>query len=210
MSLSTSSPHPVDPPVVADAESGTTDEMRRRLQTGVGLAAVNDRGLLNIRGRAAPALLQGHYGVDLHGVGVVQPVPDGVLACLRPDGFVLLTPTIHAAQAALEATAGAGLLTLTDLTHGRSFMLLAGRHATDVLAKVCALDFSDRQFPDCHAAQTVLAKVRALIIRVDAEGVPAYSLIVDRSLGPYVWGVVAAAQEFGGFTMQAAALQTSG
>jgi sarcosine oxidase, subunit gamma len=90
-------------------------------------------------------------------------------------------------------------VTLTDITHGRAGIALVGTQARDVLAKVCGLDFSDRTFLDKHAAQTSLAKVRALIIRDDEDSLPIYKLFVDRSLASYVWDVVYdAAQEFGG------------
>lgn len=42
-------------------------------------------------------------------------------------------------------------------------------HAADVLAHLCALHFSDRTFPDHHAAQTSLAKVAAYVWAVMAD-----------------------------------------
>jgi heterotetrameric sarcosine oxidase gamma subunit len=75
-----------------------------------------------------------------------------------------------------------------DLTHGRGHMLLYGAHAADVLAKVCGLDFDN--FPNNTCAQTSLAKVKTLIVRLDEGQTQAYHLIVDRSLAAYVWDVV--------------------
>lgn len=89
----------------------------------------------------------------------------------------------------LREASGSAHVTITDLTHGRGQFRLSGPRAVEVLHKSCALDFSDSAFPNLHAAQTGLAKVHALIVRLD-ESTPAYYLAVDRSLAAYVWEAV--------------------
>jgi heterotetrameric sarcosine oxidase gamma subunit len=132
-------------------------------------------------------------------IGAVRTTEDGLLVRLRRDEFVLLTNEGEAVLNRFTALIAGQPITLTDITHGRCGMLLVGAHAADVLPKVCGLNFSERQFSNWHAAQTSLAKVRTLIVRVDLDGTPAYGLFVDRSLGAYVWEIVSdAAQEFGG------------
>jgi heterotetrameric sarcosine oxidase gamma subunit len=150
------------------------------------------RALLDLRGDAAPALRRVF--------GTVPAAPGGVLvdqtrtvACLRPDH--LIAATGHGDAAALAADLRGGgrdhPITLTDNTHGRGVLRLSGPRAADVLPKLCGLDFRERAFPDLHAAQTSYAKVKALLIRQDVGGYPAYLIVIDRSHAQYVWDVTA-------------------
>ena len=202
MTLPTHSQIPIAAPLAGTASASGEKRQISHLGESVGLTIIADQGLLHIRGQDSRAMLQTVYGVEMTTVGSVARVSDGPLACLRSDEFVLVTPDIHDALTRLQSAASANLFTLTDITHGRSIILIAGARATDVLAKVCGLDFSEKAFPDMHAAQTMLAKVRALIIRVDRDQAPAYHLIVERSLAEYVWEILQdAAQEFGSFML---------
>jgi heterotetrameric sarcosine oxidase gamma subunit len=139
-------------------------------------------GLLHIRGRLPSPIESMAIGQVMHG-------SDGLRARLRRDEFIVLTTNTDAAEKTYAKDAH---ITLTNITHGRCVMRLAGARVNEVLAKVCALDFS--KFAPLSAAQTSLAKVRALIVRDDSG---AYHISVDRSLGAYVWDVLAdAAREF--------------
>jgi sarcosine oxidase subunit gamma len=110
---------------------------------------------------------------------VGTPSPSAQIARLTNDQFLVgLTPP----------TGEPMLPQAEDLTHGRGHMLLFGMRAADALAKLCGLDFD--AFPNNTCAQTSLAKVKTLIVRLDEGGAPAYHLIVDRSLAAYVWDVV--------------------
>ncbi len=162
----------------------------------VGMAALV-RGLLHVRGYDGEAVLSRAYALPILNVGDVAVVDGGLAVRLRRDEFLLVVEDVHVAMAHVEKAAAGARITLTDVTHGRAGIALVGERARHVLAKVCALDFSDRAFPSRHAAQTSLAKVRALIIRDDLDAIPAYQLYVDRSLAAYVWDVVRdATQEF--------------
>lgn len=143
--------------------------------------------LLHIRGKAAAQILN----ADSLAIGSTVEITDGLLVRLRRDEFVLLSADVRAANEHVTRQIGELHVTVTDITHGRGSITLGGHRALDVLAKVCALDFADSKFPNHHAAQTSLAKVRTLIIRDDMRETPAYHIIVDRSLVAYVWDVVA-------------------
>ncbi len=148
-------------------------------------------GLLHIRGKAAEQVLN----AAAMAVGDVLKTDEGLLVRLRRDEFVLLTEEVNAATERIAQQIGDQHVTLTDITHGRGGMTLSGKRVNDVLAKVCALDFG--KFVNYHAAQSSLAKVRALIIRHDGGDLPTHHIIVDRSMAAYVWDVVwDAAQEF--------------
>src|SRR5688572_22098023 len=188
--LSTFSDLPIASPltgILPDQSADFTDST-------LGLTEISERALLHIRGDNAAAVLQ---VADMK-LGDVAEWQDGMIARLRRDEFILLTRTPRESFARIENMLGEQRVTLTDITHGRCGLLLVGNHATNVLPKVCGLDFADDQFPNLHAASTSLAKVRTLIIRADIEHTPAYGLTVDRSLARYVWSVVFdAAREFG-------------
>jgi heterotetrameric sarcosine oxidase gamma subunit len=157
------------------------------------LSEITGFTLLHIRGADAEMLLP-QYGMKIGGVASTD---EGMLARLRRDEFVLLSSQGKSALSRLEERINNRSITLTDLTHGRCMLLLVGQDATSVLSRLCALDFSDSAFSGTHAAQTSLAKVRALIIGSDTSPRQTYYLIVDRSLGQYVWDIVIdAMQEF--------------
>ncbi len=152
--------------------------------------------LLHIRGIDAETVL----GQPSMKIGDVVGLPgEGMLVRLRRDEFLLFAVKGQVALNWLKKLTDEQGVTVTDITHGRCTLFLAGIDVKSVLRKVCGLDFSDAAFPVEHAAQTSLAKVRTLIIRRDFGARQAYSLIVDRSLAQYVWDVVFdAMQEFAG------------
>jgi sarcosine oxidase gamma subunit len=86
-------------------------------------------------------------------------------------------------------------VTVTDISHGWADLLLVGPEAPTLLSRMCGLNFSDGNFADLTVQQSSVAKSRQLIIRrdfktQDTQSVPAYSLIGDRSLAAYLWGVL--------------------
>ena len=158
------------------------------------LGEITGRTLLHIRGGESETDAR----QSAQKIGDVMALADGLLARLRHDEFVLFAYDGRASLMRLEMMSASRHVTVTDITHGRCGLLLAGEGAAEVLRKVCGLDFGDKAFPNFYAAQTSLAKVRTLIIRADINDTPAYGLFVDRSLARYVWDVVYdAGQEFG-------------
>lgn len=209
MSLSTHSQQPIAPAVTTEGgDDSTSSQAANRSRNRVSLGIVRDQGMLHIRGREARRVLAQVYDLEETDVGQVRLVADGTLVCLRPDECVLLTSDVQAALKRLKGVSSSRLLTLTDVTHGRAMILITGLRAADVLPKVCGLDFSARRFPDHYAAQTMLAKVRALVIRADSGDLPVYTVVVDRSLATYVWEVVYdATREFSGLILSKDALR---
>jgi heterotetrameric sarcosine oxidase gamma subunit len=179
--------------------TGSAEQARNQ----VGLADATGRGLLRIRGRDVESALRSVWDAGPLATGDVTQVPEGALARLRADELLLmaLTPSteIGALKARIAASPYTGLVTVTDVTHGHGLLQLVGQRAPDVLAKLCGLDFDDAAFPDRHVAQTSLAKIAALILRLDVSGGRAYWMMVERSLAVYVWETVwAAMREFEG------------
>ena len=88
----------------------------------------------------------------------------------------------------LRAKRGTAFVTITDVTQGRSEFRLMGPAAPVVLSTVSGLDFS--KFANGTTQQSSVAKTVQLIIRRDAGGVPAFSIIGARSLGAYLWDIL--------------------
>jgi heterotetrameric sarcosine oxidase gamma subunit len=152
--------------------------------------------LLHVQGSGALDVLAQAFGDGPRLPGAVSDGGTALLAALRTDVAAVLVPPSQAGSIARQMTALAGKqITLLDLSHGRALMALSGPHAAAVLARLCALDFGERAFPNRHAAQTSLAKVRALVVRAGDEATPRYLLAVDRSHGAYVWAALTDAME---------------
>jgi heterotetrameric sarcosine oxidase gamma subunit len=165
-----------DLPYASPLADGPVGPETMRLTDGSG------RRLLDARGRDRPAAL--HDGAAPEAVGEVARVENGLWARLRADRW------FYVADRAGVSVELSGEPNSTDVTHAYGILSLRGARAPDVLASLCALDFDDRAFPDCRAAQTSLAKVPALIVRLDDEA-RAYLILVERSVAVYVWAVIA-------------------
>jgi heterotetrameric sarcosine oxidase gamma subunit len=85
-----------------------------------------------------------------------------------------------------------------DLTHGRALVRLTGAGATDVLARLTAIDLADDFTPDGAALRTSVAGLATDIVRDDRQGTRSYLLHCERSSGQYLFGtLVAAGSDFG-------------
>ncbi|MHB8627399.1 MAG: sarcosine oxidase subunit gamma family protein [Aggregatilineales bacterium] len=212
MSLSTMSNSPIASPLTNAlsrvTKARSVSELAQIALEKVGIAPVNNWYHLHVRGIEAETVLASVFNTSPMAIGAVLMVSDGILVRLRHDEFVLLTTNLKVALERLESKSAESLVTLTDITHGRGVICLCGPRASDVLPKLCGLNFATTKFPDRYATQTRLAKVRTLIMRMDAGRLPAYYLVVDRSLADYVWEVVFdAAQEWGGVILSQDSLE---
>lgn len=87
---------------------------------------------------------------------------------------------------------------LVDLTHVRVMFRLTGDHATDVLARVCALDLGDAMFPNGATARSLVAGVATELVRDDQQGTTSFLIVPSRSFGRYLHSVLLdAGSEFG-------------
>ncbi len=153
---------------------------------GAQLEDWSGRVVVDLRGRTTPAGL-GDVAAP-QDVGNIARLGHGILIRLRPDRWFYVA--LSQSEAARRFADQPDDLTRTDVTHAYGILHLSGARVPDLLAYVCALDFAERTFPDGHAAQTSLAKVPALIVRLDGEE-RAYIILVERSVTAYVWTVIA-------------------
>ncbi len=117
------------------------------------------------------------------------------------EWLVLGTPGTAGSTAERMASrvAGAGeFVSVLDLTHGRALVRLTGSDAARLLAKMCAIDLSDRVTPDGTAFRSSVAKLATDVVRDDVAGELSYLLHVERSSGQYLFdALLDAGAEFG-------------
>jgi len=117
-----------------------------------------------------------------------------------PGEWLLLTPPGTATEVIgwIETVPDEGLVSVVDVTHGRALMRISGARTPDLLAKVCAIDFSEEVTPDGAAFRSSVAKLVTDVVRDDESGVRSYLLHCERSSGQYLFGALLdAGDEFG-------------
>jgi len=149
--------------------------------------------------KAAIAAIQTVTGLKLPdgaGGGVAQP--NKAVFGFAPDRFLVVTQAEGAASellAAIPITLG----TVTELTHGRTALRVAGPKAEWVLAKLFAIDFSQPAFPLGAGRSTMHHDVFAQIQRT---GPDAFDLYVFRSFARSFWTTLLHAAEETGYEVR--------
>lgn len=167
-------------------------------RSGVAICDQTHRRKFRIEGDKAGAILS----ADDLAVHEGKRTTDGHIYRLRSDLFFMW---IQAEEEGLiektfkeKADSTGSLITITDLTHGNAELWLIGPGSTELLNRLCGLDFHDNQFSNGQAKQSSLAKTTQLIIRHDLNNIPAYALIGGRSLAGYLWQTIfEAGEDFG-------------
>ena len=122
----------------------------------------------------------GRAARDAHGTLVVGSGPG--------EWLLLSTPgTSAAVRERVEQIQDEGLVSVFDATHGRALMRITGAKAPDLLAKVCAIDFSEALTPNGGAFRSSVAKLVTDVVRDDLDGERSYLLHCERSSGQYLF-----------------------
>lgn len=80
-----------------------------------------------------------------------------------------------------------------------AWFALTGRHLPDLMAKLCGVDLRPDQFPPGAVVQSSVARVSAIIIHHELEGIPVFYLLSDSSSAEYLWKALQdAMQEYAG------------
>ncbi len=117
-----------------------------------------------------------------------------------PGEWLLLAPpgTSAAVAKRVEEVPDDELVSVFDATHGRAVMRVTGARATDLLAKVCGVDFSEEVTPDGAAFRSSVAKLVTDVVRDDRGAERSYLLHCERSSGQYLFdALIDAGDEFG-------------
>ncbi len=160
----------------------------------VAIADVSAGGKILVEGAQVTALMQGALGVGELDINQGAAFDGGYAYRLREDLFFVSTPPAGEASvlSVLNSAVGdmSGMVTVTDITDGRSELVLIGPYAGELLSMLCGLDLHESKFPDQTAKQTGVAKTGQIVIRRDAADLRRYWLIGARSYGAYLWETI--------------------
>jgi sarcosine oxidase subunit gamma len=93
-------------------------------------------------------------------------------------------------------------------SESHAWFFVTGAQAPAMFAKVCGVDLRPHRFAAGSIAQTSLAKMSAIVIRVDLAGVPAFHVLADSASAEYLWGcLLDAMAEFDGAPVGWAAIR---
>jgi heterotetrameric sarcosine oxidase gamma subunit len=117
---------------------------------------------------------------DAHGTLVVGSGPGEWLLLSAPGTGAAVRE--HVKQIQEEE-----FVSVFDATHGLALVRITGARAPDLLAKVCAIDFSEAVTPNGAAFRSFVAKLVTDVIRDDLDGERSYLLHCERSSGQYLF-----------------------
>ena len=197
---------------VPNVYSSVQDELQIA-QRKVGVADMSQVDKIQVEGDEAAAVLTAALGIPELAIGQVHELSETVaVSRLRRDLFLLIvmaglgndtTAQLRDAVAAQES-----LVTISNLTHGRSVIAVFGPYGDELMSKLSGIDFHEQEFPNMTVKQSSVAKTRQTIIRHDTNGTQTYLLVGGRSLAPYLWGVIMeAGAEYGVAAVGTAAIQ---
>jgi heterotetrameric sarcosine oxidase gamma subunit len=127
---------------------------------------------------------------------VTSPAPEVHIVGWAPDQTLVLGSSSEDAADVVTIAFKRAPVTTVDLSHGFTMFSIRGESAIDALAKVCAVDLSERT-PARTVVRTSVAKVAAGVIKLHSDP-PEFLILCDRSFGRYLFEeMLVAAAEFG-------------
>ena len=80
-----------------------------------------------------------------------------------------------------------------------AWFAVAGTAGPEMFAKLCGVDLRPHKFADLAIAQTSVARLNAIVVRIDRGTVPLFHLLADSAAAVYLLDcLLDAAEEFGG------------
>ena len=122
-----------------------------------------------------------------------------VLARLAHDEALILTESDQAPSVceALEQQADQ-CAHVVDVTSGLAGIRTTGPSGDLLMASVTEVDTSPRALPNMRCAQTKVAEIHAVLLRLDLGSLLSYDLYFGRELGEYMWqALFEAGEEYG-------------
>lgn len=178
---------------IADVYTSPEAEARAAL-AGVGLADVSAATKVGVRGADVTAVVEKVTGQEAPAAGrALRARVDGAEALvsrLAPDEVLVLAAARHqevVADLLTRASEAARCAHVTDLTSTFAAVDVLGPHTVALLEKLVALDLSPAALPALGVVQGELARVRAILLRLDHAGLPAFRALVPRECGAFVW-----------------------
>ncbi|MFQ5660117.1 MAG: sarcosine oxidase [Gammaproteobacteria bacterium] len=199
---------------IAVAEyAGTGDEAGQAVR--LALADLSTLPRTGFKGAGAPGWLeeQGAQVPESPNQSVRQK-DGGVIARLSMEEFLILNSLIPDSTLAIrlqdrrrfESAKEVYVLPRRD---SHCWLALTGTYAGTTLAKICAVDLRLHKFAELEVAQTLIARVNALILRVDLGTTPCFFILCDVSVTEYLWDTMLDAMaEFQGMPVGIMALRS--
>ncbi len=83
--------------------------------------------------------------------------------------------------------------------HSYAWLAVTGEQSSTMFSKVCGVDLRPHKFARGDIAQTSLARINAVIIRVDIGVTPAFYILADSASAEFLWMcLIDAMQEYAG------------
>ena len=83
--------------------------------------------------------------------------------------------------------------------HSYAWLAVTGEHSSTMFSKVCGVDLRPHKFARGDIAQTSLARINAVIIRVDIGATLAFYVLADSASAEFLWMcLIDAMQEYSG------------
>jgi len=181
-----------------------------QLRGAVGLCDISPVGKLSVQGDDLDSALARAFGdARPPDVGAVQrrSVSSGsaqlpvALARLAHDEAMVFTEPGHAAAVSETLEQQADLCAhVVDVTSGLGGVQITGPSGHLLLAGVTELDASPDALPEFSCAQTRIAGVHAVLLRLDVGNVLGYEVYFGREFGEYMWDALLEAGEEHGAT----------
>ena len=176
----------------------SADEEIAAVRSGVGVCDVSPMGKLSLLGDGLDALPGGVLGDGpLPAVGWAARIDDDTfVARLALDDALVITLAGRRAGLidSLSASA-AGCAHVVDVTSALAAVRIIGPRAPGLLAALTQLDVRREAFGDGRCAQSRFVEIHGVLTRLDAAGLPAYTLFFGREYGDYAWDAIMEAGE---------------
>ena len=178
------------------------DESRAQLQQGA-LLDLSATFRTGVRGRAASQwLTQQQLPLPAQANQSVTTAEGELILRLGNSEFWILGNPLREnaalAQQLRNAPATTGCYPLS-CQHSHSWFVLSGECRSAVMAKLCGVDMREPVFGSGALAMTSVARVSAIVVSHELQGVPVFSILSDCTSATYLWqALLDALQEFGG------------
>lgn len=160
---------------------------------GVSLTEIRGFGLIQImarRGRSADLAnaIHAHFGVAAPYGPKMAQAESATLIWSGPDQFLVLSPREGSPSMQELRQAFSGLASLSDQSHARALIRIAGPDARAMLAKLSSIDLHPEQFPVSSAAATSVDHTSVNLWRGDdADGGAVFDLLVFATFAGSLW-----------------------
>jgi heterotetrameric sarcosine oxidase gamma subunit len=174
------------------AAYSSADPEAAAARAGLGLADLSAFAKISLRGRGVSAFVAS-YAPDspaLNQRGVASLPSESVLACRLTDDHLLLLASGSTAPGLiqrLEESHKETEVVQTDVTSAHAGFEVIGPDLEGLLRRLTHLDIRPAALPVNTCAETALAGVEAVLVRLERRSLPALRVYVSWDLGEYVW-----------------------